>query len=384
MALTSLALNHQHLSLYLENEQALVFHHLKQSLFELPPLSVSLLLAIDQGLNKVEALNKVASLSGLKASALESSYQQVSKLFDKDKEAKTYLEGRYPEVEALLHSDATSTPSGLTYQVAEAAFSLAIDDQELAEEMQALLAPCQSGLAAVDFLIEVLNYQQSFVIKCNDIEVATLEHQKFVAPIIIDHMQVLSFQKSDYCYCFHGAAVQHPNGDIFLPGKSGVGKSTLAAQLSKQGYGLYSDEMIAFDKQFTIKTIPLPIAIKEGSWHLLSKQYPELLNARTWQRIDGRQIKYIWPAHFAEPSLSQKKKWLMSPYFDGNQQEAETVQLSIIDTLRLLTDGGYQVGEELSEPLFKQLLDFLSSTTREQIRFSNSAQVLDRLVKLCR
>ena len=86
MSLTKVRLNTEYLSLYLEADQGMVFHHIKQSLYQLPPLPVALLLAIDEGLDKPHALAEVAQISQIPPEQLAEPYKKIKSLFSPNQE----------------------------------------------------------------------------------------------------------------------------------------------------------------------------------------------------------------------------------------------------------------------------------------------------------
>ncbi|WP_448569569.1 hypothetical protein [Thalassotalea ganghwensis] len=390
MALTRLALNHSYLTLYVENEQALVFHKIKQSLFHLPPVSVSLLLVLDEGKSEQEAIAQVADISGMASQQLVHYYQDIIPLFDERREDVTYLDGRYPELSHTKLNKTKAPAQSITVELGQASFAINTNNDSLALEITQLFEPCRKTLSEVDFIIDIHHQEtaqgEHYNLRCNQLNIDTVPHQDFVMPLIIDHMQVLCFQKSDYLYCFHGAALQHQDGDLLLPGKSGVGKSTLAALLVKQGYCLYSDEMIALDKGFNVKVLPLPMAIKSGSWLHMAELFPEIKQAKCWRRLDGRKLKYLWPPSFSCDENAQEKagqtKMLVSPNYDAAVEKSLIEPLSIIDSLSLLSDGGYQLGVELTQDVLEHLIDFLASIRREKVYYGNNTQILPWLSSL--
>jgi hypothetical protein len=208
-----------------------------------------------------------------------------------------------------------------------------------------------------------------------------------ILPLIIDRLQILSFQKSDYTFCFHGAALEMPQGTLLLPGKSGSGKSTLSAALVTKQCDLFSDEIIAMNKDFNLCVLSLPIAVKSGSWDSLDSQYPKLRAAPTWHRLDGRHLKYIWPEYSNLQQVIDKhdtKKFLLinPKYLCEPEPRCEIKQLNVIETITTLTESGYQLGLELNESVFEEFLAFILKVPSYQLSYTNSQLALDKINEL--
>lgn len=394
MSLTNVPLNTEYLSLYLETDQGMVFHHIKQSLYQLPPLSVALLIAIDEGLDKQHALAEVAQISQILSEQLAEPYKQIKSLFTPNRDEQSYLDGRYPELTGTLAGiKRTVVKNALTYQVENATFSFFTESTALLGEIKALLSPCWRSLREVDFEITVKQQQEIFRVYCNEILIEDQLNYRETIPLIIDRLQILAFQKSDYYFCFHGAALQTPQGNLLLPGRSGAGKSTLSASLANEQNGLYSDEIIALNKHFQLCILTLPMAIKSGSWDILAEQYPELADAPVWNRLDGRLLKYVWPPVFAKQTVQKNNKCteflLVNPNFSAAKNTtassslvSSSQKLSVIDTISMLTQSGYQLGMELSESKLQQLINFISISKCYQISYSNNDQAKQQLKEL--
>ena len=321
--LTKAVLKTKHLSLYLENNKGLLFNHSNSCLYSLPTLSVFILLLVDEGLSQDEVLETLKKKSDLRHTELLNFYLSISNMLTIQSARLKYADGQYPELTAIntwyAKGHAKNPPH--TFQVAEASF-LILGEPKLIQDIISLLSPIQKVLDHIDFEILIKQDAQSYYIYSNGLLVEQCNTYLEVMPLIIDRLQVLAFQKSDYKFCFHGAALATPTGNLLLPGESGAGKSTLSALLLDNTHQLYSDEFIALNDRFEITTIPLPIAVKSGSWQVVSEKYPQLSEAKTWHRLDGRQLKYLWPSTFAEyVPIPQSNTLLIHPQTQSQRQK---------------------------------------------------------------
>jgi hypothetical protein len=394
MPISKIPLKALHLSLYLEDDKGIVFNKINHSLYHLPTLSIAILFSIDDGDSQQTTLNYIAKEYRLSKQQLEPIYQEINQLFTQPKNQTTYLDGRYPEFEVSAKQVSLIDSTQVAYfQVADTSFSIDTKDEDLFEATLELLSPCRCFLDKVDFVLSIAKNAGNYHLFSNGLLVETELSFKHVIPAIIDRLQILSFQKSDYTFCFHGAALNTPNGTLLLPGKSGSGKSTLSAVLASDHGGLFSDEIIVFNRNFELCLLALPIAVKSGCWKSLDTRYPNLEKNTTWQRLDGRRLKYVWPSTLHPSNTIMKddhsKFLLINPQFitqpnnlSETAQQSEAKQLNVIDTITMLTDSGYQLGFELTETMFEEFLDFIHSIPCYQLSFTSSQQALDKLDEL--
>ncbi|WNC69637.1 hypothetical protein RI845_05675 [Thalassotalea nanhaiensis] len=471
MSFKKVQLNAPHLTLWLSEDNGLLFHEGKKELSQIEPISIALLMALDEGLTNEQALIELQQYSSLSKEQLKPSLAQVKALFKKTEEQHTYADGLYPELQSHLNQQ--PEPDSFCLKVANATFAITSDDEDLLNEIKELLAPVQIiAPNEVHFAIDIEIYKGNYLLVSNDIVVEEGLAQNQVMPVFIDRLQILAYQHSDYCFGFHGAAltnchfrpelvsgsleatseaeVRHsrlvrettseaesrhsvlvtetindfesknmdprmreeddetvPSSSttILLPGVSGAGKSTLTAELSTQNFAVYSDEIIALNDDFNLIGLSLPMAIKSGSWQHIANLYPELNTQPEWHRVDGRILKYIWPAHIAEhtesdihqengePSSSlpelvsgsistSHKTLLINPSYSKNASPKAT-KLSVTHTIALVTNGGYQLGVELTEERVEQLIRFCEQISAYQITYSSSEHAQQLVDQIC-
>ncbi|KGJ94214.1 hypothetical protein [Thalassotalea sp. ND16A] len=398
-------LNTPHLTLWLSSEQGLVFHQGQKSLSQLEPITIAILIALDEGLTDEQAIVELQQYSKLTTQQITPALAQVKALFDNSQEPRTYADGRYPELKP--HHSQSVKKQDFCIQVANSTFVIQCANKTLEQDIQALLQPIQikteqlANQQRIDFIFEVKIEQGQYQLYSNNLLVEQDLKQNQVVPILIDRLQILSYQQSNYCFGFHGAALKNEHNTILLPGVSGAGKSTLTAELSKQNFQVYSDEIIALDNNFTLTSLALPMAIKSGSWQHIAELYPEIEKQKQWHRIDGRILKYIWPEHIAQNEVfgddlglacaiengachtnTTTQTLLLSPKYDKRATPKAT-KLTVSDTLKLVTEGGYQLGVELNEHTIEKLLDYCQHISTYQITYATSEQADNLVTALC-
>ncbi|XPF93448.1 hypothetical protein ACM9HF_15675 [Colwellia sp. RE-S-Sl-9] len=381
MNIQKIHLNTSFLSMYIENEQGLIFDHLKKSLYSISPVIVAFIFAIDENLSESEAIDDVSQYFNFSPTDLIFYYQEAKLFFSSSKFPLNYIDSRYPELTKLSgYSKFDDQKNAKSYTVGDSSFSITCENLSLFKIINSLLQPIEKKLDKVHFQIFIkksVSDDKYFDVFCNELIIEERLLFQEVLPLIIDRMQILTFQQSDYCFCFHGAAIQTYEGVLLLPGVSGAGKSTLSAVLASKSNKIYSDELIVLDKHFNVNALKLPIAIKSGSWDVLSKYYPQLSEQPEFLRLDGRRLKYVWPNSFAT-NIKQnlKQKYLIfNPKFNSKSQASVSPEkLSIIDTITMLVEAGYQVGIELNEEKLESLLTFMERAYRYRHTYNTSAQ----------
>lgn len=379
--LSNVPLNSSNLSLYIEDEQAIVFNFSQQTIFTLAPISVSLLLALDENFDESLAVAKVAECSGLSQAQVNQSLSEVIPLFSSLAGKRSFQDGLYPELKEPRTSQEQPTSN---YVVGGTFFDIQTTHNKLADEVSLLLAPCRVDACTSDIKISIIERDNRFDVVSNQHTVQSGLLYDQLMPELIDRLQILAFQRSDTLFCFHGAALQMKQGSLLMPGESGAGKSTLTAYLASLGAKLYSDEMIALNEHFQAMAIHLPIAIKAGSWPILKATYPELNSLSVWRRLDGRQLKYVWPTCFSKIKTSQSKAMLVCPQYQDNVDPSkpflEDEPMSVIDTLIWLVKSGYQITRQLEQTHLAQFIAYLNQLNRYIVRYNSNEQA-EKIIK---
>ncbi|SDP78693.1 hypothetical protein [Desulforhopalus singaporensis] len=83
---------------------------------------------------------------------------------------------------------------------------------------------------------------------------------------------------SSHYLSIHAAAFDIEGRGVLFPGKSGSGKSSLAAWLTLQGYHYFTDELVMLSKNGEMHPLTRPISINKSSWPLLSPHATRIQN----------------------------------------------------------------------------------------------------------
>lgn len=94
----------------------------------------------------------------------------------------------------------------------------------------------------------------------------------------------------------HAATLVHGGGAVLLAGNSGVGKSTTAAALLKQGWTYFGDEFALIDpRTLMVSPFPKAICLKHGSFKLARELGLKLWRRRHYAKEFKGPIGYVNP-----------------------------------------------------------------------------------------
>lgn len=198
-----------------------------------------------------------------------------------------------------------------------------------------------------------------------------------VLPLLMDHIQIMTYQSQEYLLAIHAAAVVKDGMALILPGVSGSGKSTLCISLVEQGFECYSDELAVLSyPSGKLQSLPLPMAVKTGSWSLLETAWPILKQAPIWQRPDGRQLKYIPLPDHARPVVSAgiRQQYVIFPHYDADIANASLQPVSPLQMLGRLAAAGYQIKNTLDVDKVERLISFAQQTPAYSLHYADLGQ----------
>lgn len=217
-----------------------------------------------------------------------------------------------------------------------------------------------------------------FSLDCNGQSLCTGVTETATLPVLMDLIQILSYQRGDYLLAVHAAVLAKAGRTLILPGLSGAGKSTLCTHLATQGFTVYSDELAVLcapDASAQPLPLPLPLAVKSGSWELLHPHWPELVDAPVWERPDGRRLKYLALPEHARPTAQAEpgtaRHYVVFPHYDPDCVQPQWQPLTELELLSGLTQAGYQLPRAPDAASVERLLAFACNTPAYRLRYAS-------------
>lgn len=149
------------------------------------------------------------------------------------------------------------------------ALTLQVEDSHLRGRLQAVLADLQGhGCSTGPSRTVVVGGTGPWVVRCEvfDWESTTFDEALGAACGAVN----LSAVDATPLLALHCAVLSRGDRTLVIPGRSGLGKSTLTAGLMQRGWAYVSDEALAFDRNTDLLVpYPRPLALSEWSFHTL-------------------------------------------------------------------------------------------------------------------
>jgi hypothetical protein len=105
---------------------------------------------------------------------------------------------------------------------------------------------------------------------------------------------------SGWMCTLHASGVHFNNKAFVFSAAAGSGKSTTSAILKASGLEYISDDFIAATPDGSVYPFPASISVKEGSFAVLSKYYPELSDKNLEKAATGKMVRYLPVNNFSE------------------------------------------------------------------------------------
>ncbi|WP_201352044.1 hypothetical protein [Hydrogenimonas urashimensis] len=206
--------------------------------------------------------------------------------------------------------------------------------------------------------------------------------QPQMATFLQEKMMTGAYQARKYLIALHAGAVEREGRVIVMPATAESGKTTLIATLVARGFSLFSDEVAALDYEGCVQPLPFCMNIKEGSWKVLEKEYPELGGRDVHKRFDGQSIRFLPPKNMhAGP---RKASHLLFPTYRPGAKTALR-PLSAKEALARIKEASYQVQYNMDERKFEKILANLVALPKYELMFSDrdeAVRAIDEMIRL--
>jgi hypothetical protein len=204
-----------------------------------------------------------------------------------------------------------------------------------------------------------------------------------VAPMVKVRLLTAALDASRDAFAIHAAALGAGSRCLLIPGRSGAGKSTLSARLASDGLSFLGDDTaVLTDGTPRVRPLPLPIALKPGSWPLLRDRTPGLLDLPVHWRADGKAVRYWIPPAAARPTRrALPVGWIVFPAFAPGSAAA-LYPLSAEAALKRLSAGLAPLGAGLTPDKLDRLIAWADRVPAFELRFGaldDASHLLSRL-----
>ena len=172
---------------------------------------------------------------------------------------------------------------------------------------------------------------------------------------------------------FHASAFMFQNTTFLVSGRSGAGKSTLTASMAARNAIYLADDLVAMNEPLNaLCPNPVRLNVKEKSFKIISKLYPDLHTATDWN-VGGVNTRYVQPARLPKFN-SCAVDYLIFPKF-ASQATAGMKRLESRDALVKLATNGIDLSRKPGA--VQRLVRFISNTPCYDLKYSSSDQAYD-------
>ena len=156
----------------------------------------------------------------------------------------------------------------LIVRFADTSVTLETDGSPDAQRVADVVLPNVSKSAAAATLNVTLRLESGggdhLVLRLGGLSVADSGDRGYIATLLMDEVSRALTSDCRQGLLFHAAAVGGRDHVVVLPGRTGAGKSTLAASLVRRGLTLLGDEIAWIDNRHVVRSFPRPFAFKPG------------------------------------------------------------------------------------------------------------------------
>jgi len=200
-----------------------------------------------------------------------------------------------------------------------------------------------------------------------------------LATYLQDQMMTCTYQVKPYLISLHAASVEKNGKVIIMPAVAESGKTTLTATLLQHGFKLFSDESTSLDYDGYVHPLPFCMNIKEGSWNVLSKSYPYLIERAVHSRFDGQSIRFLPPTNMHQGR--QKASFLIFPKYTPGAKTL-LASLSAKEALTKITKASYQVQHNMDQKKFELILKNLITLPKYILVYSDLDEAINTIDSL--
>jgi hypothetical protein len=227
------------------------------------------------------------------------------------------------------------------YSLGSKHFRLLTADPDFVEEIAPRLAHLAAKPQSPDFTFSVFRQEDLIWVFSGEAFLAAEPLASTARTILLEEMARLAHPGADWLAILHAAACANNGECIILPAATNSGKSTLTAALMHSGLQILSDDSAPLDRQ-SLQIYPLPFALmlREGSWKVLERYFPQLSAIPTQSR-HGDHVRFL-PPPSDQPADPAKAKCLVFVQFEPGA-EALLQPLTPFESLLGLQKSGFWV-----------------------------------------
>ncbi len=291
---------------------------------------------------------------------------------------RNWLKLRLLKVDYSLDIDALPVERSLELSIAGFDVTIRVANERLAgllaifEHHHVPARDCEHvfQLIELDGLVHVLHNKRN-VICCEDVE---------LAPSIKAYITEQIVKSSAPNVVFHAACLVRANKCILISGRPGAGKTTLALRLAESGFEYSADDIVLIAPDGSATGVPFAPAVKSGAWEIVKQFRPDLGDAFTHRRPDGKRVRYLSPTHIAPPGRYPVGCIIFIKRASG---PTKLQPLAPVEAMRRLMAGSYSLDGKLHLADCRAINRTLADASSYELSYSSLAEANDTIARLC-
>lgn len=357
--------------LYLLGDEGVVYSETQNRIAGLDAAGVSAYRAFDAGAS-VEDLRKVSGEHAAVATS-DDGLEIIHAL----------SRGIFPAEEPAIAWPRLDSPSTANIEIHGIPICLEYPQGPLEELCRDYFRNCTASAQPARCHLSAQHTEKGWAICVNGCEFYSVQHEEQLGLSLLHAARSMLYAEGEYDVAFHAAMVSDGERGIMLCAPRESGKSTLAAYLTAQGLELLTDEPALLDLGTGfVAPLRLPISLKQGSWPILQREYPQLARSRVHVRSDGTKICFLHPPLERYSPQPRRLTHLVFPRYRASA-EARAERLPAFRTLALLSEGGMLMARDLRRPGFEALLQFVCLTPAYEIQYESLQEAFRFILELC-
>ncbi|WP_162917276.1 PqqD family protein [Dongia deserti] len=229
-----------------------------------------------------------------------------------------------PPHEALLNTSdkeikRTILPTRQLYRLLDTVFSVGFSNASLADSTISIFRHLRTALDPVNAVsIDIIEHECGIqILHGNQILRECLSTREII-PLLQGLLGLMAIRAYGYLLAVHASCLARSDDVLLLAGKSGSGKTTMAAALMAAGWAYMSDDTaLLLPQTLDCVGVPYPLTVKEPSWRTLDRYFPIIDQAPTHLRRDDQLVRYLSPPYHVS-RRPRRVRWIGFPHHSAN------------------------------------------------------------------
>lgn len=232
---------------------------------------------------------------------------------------------------------ALTLPNRQCYRFLDSTFSVGFSCAEFEKVLQpvfrhlAVLHPTFDALS-----LDVVDTAEGICVVHGGRTIGGCSTTQELAPLLHGLLGLLAIPHSRYLVAIHGSALVRSGSALILAGRSGSGKTTMAAGLLAAGWSYMSDDtVLLLPHSLECIAAPYALTLKEGAWPLLRRYFPAIDHLPIHIRADDQAVRYLSPPSH-DSGTPRPVRWIGFPHHSSSDSSSMRPLHQIEGLYRLL------------------------------------------------